>query len=192
MPDSIDFILRFLLFATLHSLLAMPQVKAKLRQLTGRRLPWYRLTYNLFALAMFGWVMLAWQSTQVLYLVPGVLNLIMQGLQLLTLVAMLVCLRKTGLSSFLGFVAEDRSDTLCTSGCHAIVRHPLYLLGLLFFLLNPVMTTRWLTLSILGTAYLVLGALIEERRLLQHFKTDYARYQQRVPFLFPRLQRTQD
>ena len=35
MPDSIDFTLRFLLFALLHSLLAIPRVKERLRHV-----PW--------------------------------------------------------------------------------------------------------------------------------------------------------
>lgn len=185
MADSIDFILRFLLFALLHSLLALPRVKDWLR-----RLPWYRLTYNLFALALLGWMMLAWQSTSVLYLVPGIANLIMQGLQLVLLLAMLLCLRQTGLRGFLGLSREENSDgTLCTSGCYALVRHPLYLLGILFFLLNPVMTTRWLTLTVLSTAYMLFGAVLEERRLLLRHGERYADYQRSVPFLLPPLHR---
>lgn len=186
MHDSIDFILRFLAFAALHSLLALPRFKDWLRQTTGSGLRWYRLAYNLLAVVMFGWVMLAWQSTRVLYLVPGIGNLLMQGIQLAALLAMLACLRQTGLNRFLGVDPEaDDHPTLCTSGCYAVVRHPLYLLGLIFFLGNPVMTTRWLTLTILGTVYLLVGALLEERRLLRQFGEAYARYQQQVPFLVP-------
>lgn len=186
MPDSIDFTLRFLLFALLHSLLAVPRVKEKLRQL-----PWYRLSYNVLSLILLGWMMMAWQSTRVLYLVPGIGNLLMQALQFLSLLAMLVCLRQTGLKSFLGLQREERDgDELCTSGCYALVRHPLYALSLLFFLLNPVMTTRWLTLTILGTLYMLFGAALEERRLLLKHGERYARYQRSVPFLLPRFRRT--
>ncbi len=190
MPDSIDFVFRFLIFALVHSLLAEPRFKEALRRRVGGELPWYRLSYNLFSLVLFGWVMLAWQSTRVLYLIPGIWNLGMQGLQLVSLIAMLVCLRQTGIRRFLGIDrTDDRSAALCTSGCHAVVRHPLYLLSLLFFLLNPVMTTRWLTLSGLSTIYFVTGALLEERRLLRQFGMAYACYQKDVPFLIPRLRR---
>lgn len=102
MPDSIDFTLRFLMFALLHSLLAIPRVKERLRHL-----PWYRLAYNLLSLLLLGWMMMAWQSTHVLYLVPGIGNLLMQALQLLSLLAMLLCLRQTGLSNFLGLQREE-------------------------------------------------------------------------------------
>jgi protein-S-isoprenylcysteine O-methyltransferase Ste14 len=185
MPDSTVFILRFLLFALLHSLLALPRVKLKLQ-----RLPWYRLAYNLLSLIVFGWVMMAWQSTRVLYLVPGIGNLLMQALQFLSLLAMVFCLRQTGLRSFLGLQrGESDDEALCTSGCHALVRHPLYALALLFFLLNPVMTTRWLTLAILSAVYMLLGAQLEERRLLLKHGDRYARYQRNVPFLLPNLRR---
>jgi len=185
MPDSIDFTLRFLLFALLHSLLATARVKQRLRHV-----PWYRLAYNLFSLFLLGWMMMAWQSTRVLYLVPGILNLLMQALQLLSLLAMLLCLRQTGLSSFLGLQREESNEgELCTGGCYALVRHPLYLLSLLFFLLNPVMTTRWLTLTILGSAYMLLGAKLEERRLLLKHGEHYTRYQRSVPFLLPHIRR---
>ena len=185
MPDSIDFTLRFLLFALLHSLLAMPQIKGMLG-----RLPWYRMTYNLLSLFLLGWMMMAWQSTRVLYLVPGIGNLLMQGLQLLSLLAMLLCLRQTGLVSFLGLRREESDgDEVCTNGCYALVRHPLYALSLLFFLLNPVMTTRWLTLTFLSSAYILFGAKLDERRLLLRYGERYAHYQRTVPFLLPRIRR---
>ena len=188
MPESVDFVLRLLLFAGLHSLFAAPGIKAYLQQLSGSSLPWYRLIYNLSSLILFVWVMLAWQSTRVIYLAPGVWSLVMYGLQLLLLAGIFLCLRQTGLGGFLGINASEQAEEqLNTSGCYAIVRHPLYLLSLLFFVLNPVMTTRWLTLTAIGTTYLVIGAIVEERRMLQRFGTAYSRYQQRVPFLIPRL-----
>lgn len=191
MPESLDFILRFLIFAAIHSLLAIPRLKELLQELTGLKTHWYRLAYNVLALVLLSWVMLAWQSTQVLYLVPGIWNLVMQGLQGLSLAGMVICLHQTGLGTFLGFTPENTEQgSLNTSGCYAIVRHPLYLLGLLFFLLNPVMTTRWVVLTSIGSAYLIVGALVEERRLLRQFGTTYARYQQNVPFLLPRLRPT--
>lgn len=186
MPDSLDFILRFLLFAAVHSALAVPAVQQRIHAAAGRHLTGYRLAYNLLSLVLFGWVMLAWQSTSVLYVLPGVWSLACYGLQVLLLIAMGLCLKQTGLAAFLGTdLGRQTSFQLISSGCYAIVRHPLYLLGLLFFISNPVMTTRWLTLSILGTIYLLIGALLEERRLLASFGDSYREYQARVPFLIP-------
>lgn len=188
MPDIIDFTLRFTLFAGIHSLLAWPAVKLRLRRRLNNSLPGYRLTYNLISCILFGWVMLAWPSTTVLYLLPGIWSLIFHGLQAGVLIAVFFCLRQTGLATFLGTdLSSEDSPQLCMSGWYGIVRHPLYFLGILFCLLNPVMTSRWLVLTLLSTAYFLAGALIEERRLLKTFGASYRAYQQRVPFIIPKL-----
>ncbi len=187
MPEYLDFILRLGLFCLLHSLLAAPRFKRYLQQKTGTPLRGYRLAYNLIACLSFFWVMLAWQSTQVIFVAPGIWSLIMSGLQLVVLVLAVNCLRQTGIASFLGtdLKYSDDHDTLITSGCYSFVRHPLYLLGILFLVLMPVVTTRWIVLSGFSSAYFLLGALIEEQRMLRKYGRRYAIYQQQVPFLIP-------
>lgn len=191
MPEYLDFILRLTFFCILHSIFAIPRFKILLQQLIRQQLTWYRFIYNLCSILMFGWVMLAWQSTRVLFVAPGVWSLILHGLQLLILWAGFICLRQTGLSIFLGtdFNPETDRATLVTTGCYSVVRHPLYLLGILFLLLNPVITTRWIALTLVSVPYLIFGALIEERRMLRQFGTNYSNYQQDVPFLIPRTNR---
>lgn len=189
MSESIDFIARFIFFAAIHSFLAAPGVKSRLQKLMKSPLAGYRLVYNLVSLLLFGWVMLAWQSTAVIYLLPGVWSLVFYGFQALVLLAAFLCLRQTGLAAFLGTepCGEERLPRLQTSGCYGVVRHPLYLLAMLFYLLNPVMTSRWLVLTLLSAIYFLVGALLEERRLLRTFGHAYHAYQQQVPFLLPRL-----
>jgi len=192
MPDSLDFILRLTAFCVIHSLLAAPRIKARIQNISGRSLPGYRFTYNLFSLVLFGWVMLAWQSTSVLFVAPGIWSLIMHGLQFIILWAGFVCLRQTGLADFMGtaFTAsQEESPRLITTGCYAVVRHPLYLLGILFLLLNPVITTRWITLTLLSIPYFIFGALLEEHRMVRQLGNVYRQYQRDVPFLLPRLNR---
>lgn len=188
MPDPVDFIVRFTLFAAVHSLLAVPALKLRLQKLAGSPLPGYRLVYNLVSLVMFGWVMRAWQAPAVIYLAPGIWSLVCHGLQALVLLAVFLCVRQTGLAVFLGAGPgrEEAPPRLQTSGWYGIVRHPLYLLGLLFCLLNPVMTSRWLVLTLLSAVYFLIGALLEERRLLRTFGYAYHAYRQQTPFLIPR------
>jgi protein-S-isoprenylcysteine O-methyltransferase Ste14 len=52
------------------------------------------------------------------------------------------------------------------------------------------MTLNRLALVLVCTAYFYLGSIPEERKLLQEFGADYARYQQTVPRLIPRPGRT--
>jgi len=185
LPDYAHFIFRFILFAVLHSLCATNWFK----RLFGKREPgYYRLVYNIVSLMMFAWVMTAFHSSDVLYVIPGIWSLVMYGVQLVLLLMMADCLRRTGMASFLGLpAAMAQPQRLVTSGYYAVVRHPLYTLAIVFLFLNPVMTVPWLSLALLSSAYFCIGALIEEQRLTEAYGDAYRLYRQAVPFLIPRL-----
>lgn len=133
--------------------------------------------------------MLAWQATTVLYVLPGIWSLVFHGLQGLILLGFYFCLRQTGLADFLGtnLGKNETSPQLHCSGWYGIVRHPLYFLAILFCLLNPVMTTRWIVLTLLSSCYFIWGAMLEERRLLALFGSRYETYKRQTPFIIPRL-----
>lgn len=138
---------------------------------------------------MFGWVMASYRNSPVLYYAPGIWSLVLYLIQLVIAAVLFNCVRQTGTADFLGF-SQIRGTTssdrhLVTSGCYAIVRHPLYLLSTIFMILNPVMTAQWFLLTILSVIYFISGALIEERRLVAKFGDEYRRYQQSVPFMIP-------
>lgn len=179
MHDLLTFSGRFLLFAVLHSLAASDPVKRRIRLAPQR----YRLCYNIASFLLFGWVMSTGGGGRVLYVVPGAASLLCHLLQLLTLALLFACLQQTGIRAFLGVAPEN--GRLISSGWYAFVRHPLYFLSLLFLALNPVMTSRWLTLTALAAAYFIVGALIEEQRLLKAYGDAYRTYRERVPFLLP-------
>lgn len=181
MSDKTNFIMRFILFAVVHSLFATAWAK---KILHGADRQGYRLFYNCVSLAMFGWVMSAYRRSNVLYFVPGVWSLVMYLLQLVVVVILVSCLRQTGIGEFIG-LTKGTTGSFASSGWYSIVRHPLYFFSALFMALNPVMTSQWLILTILGTAYFIVGGLIEERRLTVEFGEAYRRYQQRVPFFIP-------
>ena len=182
MSDEINFIVRFVLFAAVHSLFATDWAK-KILHGAGRR--GYRLCYNIASLLMFGWVMSVYRHSEVLYFVPGIWSLVMYLLQLVVLVILVSCLRQTGIGNFSGF-AKPASVPFTNTGWYSIVRHPLYFFSIFFMALNPVMTAQWLMLTIMSTAYFIIGGLIEERRLVIDFGEAYRHYQQRVPFIIPR------
>ncbi len=191
MDEALSFTFRLLLFAAVHSLLAIPIVKRILMGQSRLRRRHYRLTYNLLAVAMFGWVMSSYSDTAVLYVVPGAWSLVMYLLQGVLLLILFKCVQDTGAAEFLGLyqsdAIRDRSSKLVTNGCYGIVRHPLYLFSMLFILLNPIITTRWLIFSLFSAFYFVIGALLEERRLTREFGEDYKNYKQTVPFIIPNL-----
>ena len=194
MDKHLTFIVRLLMFAMLHSFLAIPCIKERLMRFTGLNPSTYRLGYNIISLLAFGWVMAADQHSAVLYEFSGITRYIFYSMQAALLVALASCLVNTGFISFLGLdilmKARDRGpQPLATKGWYGIVRHPLYLLSILFMFLNPVMTVRWLLLACMATLYFMIGALIEEKRLLKEYGEAYIRYREQVPFVVPLLQK---
>jgi protein-S-isoprenylcysteine O-methyltransferase Ste14 len=75
-------------------------------------------------------------------------------------------------------------------GLYRWVRHPLYTAGLLFLWLTPLMTTSILAFNLAMSAYIAIGSVFEERRLVTEFGPAYADYQRRVPRLIPGLRLT--
>jgi len=76
---------------------------------------------------------------------------------------------------------------LVTGGVYGIVRHPMYLAGIVIFTFNPHITVNGITISVLADLYFIFGMLIEERRFLRIFGGQYREYMRRVPRLVPRL-----
>ena len=75
---------------------------------------------------------------------------------------------------------------LRTDGILACVRHPWYSGGIaLLWALDDIQAPRIAVLFLLN-AYLVLGALHEEHRLLTEIGEPYRRYRRQTPFLLPR------
>lgn len=184
-----DFIIRLLVFALIHSLLAIPELQRRIGKTLPRAGRFYRLTYNLIALVTFFWAMAAWHLSPVLYIVPGAGSLLFHLMQLVCLVLLARCAAQTGIGDFLGLAQRrgtPRDRHLVTTGCYARARHPLYSLTFTFLVLNPVMTLKWLILTLFSTVYFVVGARIEERRLIAEFGDSYRRYQEQVPMFLPR------
>ena len=65
------------------------------------------------------------------------------------------------------------------------VRHPLYFAIIVLFWAAPEMTLSRLELAALWTAWMIVGALLEERDLKAEFGGTYREYCRRVPMLIP-------
>jgi protein-S-isoprenylcysteine O-methyltransferase Ste14 len=63
--------------------------------------------------------------------------------------------------------------------------------GMLFLLAAPKQTLGSLVFTLFGCAYMLIGTLIEERRLAAQLGEAWERYAARVPMLLPNLQKQQ-
>ena len=181
------------IYAAVHSLLASMGVKAWVRQQFGPAAErGYRLAYNLFAVIS-GLPILA-----LLYLLPDQLlyqipfpwvTLAILG-QFAGIIIIVVGIQQTDLWHFVGLrqifdPSSAPSSVMITSGLYRWTRHPLYFGGLLLIWLMPRMTLNLLMLFVMLTIYLVVGAKLEEKRLLHEFGDGYREYQGRVSMLLP-------
>jgi protein-S-isoprenylcysteine O-methyltransferase Ste14 len=182
-----------LLYGLVHSLLASLEVKSLMRGWFGTLADrFYRLAYNIFATVSILPV-LALPVTLpdlTLYTLRFPWALLTTALQGLAVLVLLVGLLQTGLWSFLGLEqlikpASNKPAIMVVEGLYRWVRHPLYTAALAVIWLIPVMTRNLLALNMGLSLYLVIGAYIEERKLVREFGQVYTEYQERTPMLIP-------
>lgn len=70
-------------------------------------------------------------------------------------------------------------------GPYRWVRHPFYLFTLLLIWSCPELTADRLLFNVIWTAWIYIGARLEERDLVADFQEPYRRYQRSVPMLVP-------
>lgn len=78
-----------------------------------------------------------------------------------------------------------RERPFTTPHIYQWVRHPLYFGMLLLFWVTPAMTHDHLLFAEVMTAYILLGAALEEDDLIRRYGDAYRAYRRRVPMLLP-------
>jgi protein-S-isoprenylcysteine O-methyltransferase Ste14 len=185
-----------IVWGVVHSLLASHTFKAWVRRLAGEKAynRFYRFAYNLFAAASLLplLAMLLTLPDSHLYTIPEpwvYLSVLIQGGAVFVLIGGVI---QTGVFEFAGLTqlsGLEEKPEMVTDGYYAYVRHPLYTASLALLWAMPTMTVNSLTLWVIFSLYLVIGAYFEEKKLLKDFGDAYAQYRARTPFLLPRIGR---
>ena len=183
------------LWAAVHSWLASSRAKQVIAKLVGQDAArGYRLAYNAFSVLSLAPIALLVRSMpdRIVYRVAMPWSLLLVAGQAISMLLMVVALLQTDVLHFAGLsqiVGRRTSASIVTSGLYRVVRHPLYLLGLMILWLSPSMTMNQLVIYGVLTAYLFAGATLEERRLLHELGSEYATYRMRTPMIIPGLVR---
>lgn len=186
-------ILAIVVWGVAHSLTASLGFKDFLRRtLGGGFMKYYRLLYNIFSALSFVpilYLMVA-LPTRGLYQISSPWNLVMLAGQGLSALLLVIAVLQTDTLSFVGLrqlFEEEKPGKLVMGGFYRVMRHPLYTFGLLFIWLSPNMTGNLFVVYLSLTAYILIGAYFEERKLLREFGQEYADYKSATPMIIPRL-----
>lgn len=184
-------------WCVLHSLLITPALTRRFRQWLGARYAWFRFAYVVVSVVTL-LPLLWWQ-----YRIDSPL---LWAWQMPWTVLQWTALAVSGIILYLGARQYDQSFFFGirqirahlsgqdaeyagfeARGILAHVRHPYYTAGILFLLAYGDITVANLILKTVGIGYFIVGARLEERKLVAEFGAQYRDYRRRVPMFLPRL-----
>lgn len=180
----------WVMYLTLHSLLASDLVKAAVSKSLPGLARYYRLLYSVVStvgLLYMMWLMLTAPAVELLQATPEMRYI---GMVLASWGVMLVIVAFRHISglAFLGLKAEGE-PRLIREGLHAHMRHPIYsgtILILLGMLLYRPTAVIGLTVGLIFI-YLPIGIYLEEKKLIRLFGEAYVRYRKEVKAVIPRI-----
>ncbi|MEM1137900.1 MAG: isoprenylcysteine carboxylmethyltransferase family protein [Bacteroidota bacterium] len=187
-----QYIVLFLLWVgyyTLHSLLASAFIKKQLC-FFGK---YYRLVYNIIAIIGLVYILFynAFIPQEWLIKKTNFSNFI--GLMFTTYGLFIIryAFRSYSMKDFLGFaqLSKDFSnEDFKKEGILAYVRHPIYLGSILIFLGYFIFLPNLgnLIIFITTTAYIFIGIVLEEKKLVKIYGDTYRQYSKRTPMIFPK------
>jgi methanethiol S-methyltransferase len=180
------------LYGLLHSLLAARRVKATAERWLGqaRCQRFYRLFFVVVAGISFlpTFALVALLPDRIIYTILGPWKYLTMLIQLSALVGLGIGVSQTGAFAFLGIsqaLSGPRPEVLVKDGLYHWVRHPLYTCSLVFLWLVPTLTWNLLALNLGVSAYLWIGSIFEERKLIEQFGAEYADYRACTPRIIP-------
>ncbi len=185
----------WIIWCAIHSGMIWTTVTDAARRRLRGKFRFYRLFYNLIAILTVIPVILYGRSlhSPVLFRWDGFLIVLQVFLLAVALLLFLAGARHYDLRQFLGLrqirTGASHGTLTATGGLHTtgilrLTRHPWYL-GAILLLWAGDLSVSTLIGNIILTLYLIVGTVLEERKLVLEFGDDYRRYQAQVSMLFP-------
>lgn len=188
-------ILLWTAWCSLHSVTASITVSKYLMHLLKTKSRYYRLLFNLAAIAtaipavlynrsiesrlLFQWSGICFPLQIVLLIIA--VSLFFAGAKRYDLLQ-LCGIRQIQTGNTHGVLAQ--SGAFDATGILGITRHPWYLAMILFLWARDLYLSGFIANCVL-TIYLITGTLLEEKKLVREFGREYQEYQKRVSMLFP-------
>lgn len=180
----------WLFYYAIHSALATDRLKKffadKMPLVSG----WYRLLYSLFAginFALLFWFHTITPSNPV-FTSNLALQIIGAVFGIAALIVFVLAMSQYDWRFWVTNTGETQNE-LVTSGLNKLVRHPLYFAIILALIALVLILPKWknLIFAFITLLYIIIGALLEERKLINKYGRPYIDYRERVKMLIPYL-----
>jgi len=186
----------WMLWCCLHSLLIGKSVTSRMKGLLGAKFAYYRLFYNLFSLLTLLPVLMYQLRLpeRMIFSWPWPWNLVKAAMYFAAVVLFYGGCRAYDLQYVLGTrqLQEMRQGKIQnaalfkTEGILQYVRHPWYSAAILLIWAFGNITDIALVSKIVLTVYIIIGTLLEEKKLIGENGEAYLVYRKRVPMFIPR------
>lgn len=182
-------------YLALHSAMISITLINVLRSVLGGGFRFYRLFFNLVAIATLVPVVLYSRGVkgEMLFAWDGYLVVLKWAFIAGSVLLFVAGSRHYDMLQFLGVrqirsgarqTLINRSGALDATGVLGLIRHPYYTATILLFWASDLDTTA-LVINVVVTVYVVIGTLLEERKLRLEFGEGYRSYQARVSMFVP-------
>ncbi len=128
------------------------------------------------------WLKITLHTVQISGMIFGMLSLcVLRSGEFFGIRQALRCMRDKAVDLSPYSLDGTSAFTLCRSGVYAIVRHPIYLAGIIMITFQPEVTINRLFVTVLADLYFIGAAYKEEFLLLRNPQSGYREYRQEVP-----------
>ncbi len=194
-----DYLLLSLLwigYCALHSALISTTFTDFVRRTMGERYRYYRIFFNLFSLVTLIPLLLyshsARWSIEPLFSWQGAPRIVQYALIGMAAILILGVGRRYSMSRFLGIEqirgksGKGLTETgeLDSSGILGVIRHPWYVAVFILLWAGDV-TPSGFIINVILSGYLIIGTLLEERKIVLEFGDRYRQYQGEVSMFIP-------
>jgi methanethiol S-methyltransferase len=197
LPDHLEIVLLWVAYCAVHSLLISKRVTDFFKRTWAAGYSYYRLFFNLFSLGALIPLVIYSDSPRfrgsALFTWNGNWQIIRCILIAMAVALIIGGARHYSISQFLGIrqIRSDRTPGAMTdtgefdcTGILGVIRHPWYV-AVLLLIWSGNLNVGTVIINIVVSAYLVIGTLLEERKLVLEFGKKYREYQDRVSMFFP-------
>ena len=193
----IPLVILWIAWCFIHSGMISITVTGYMKTKLGKFYKFYRIIFNSVALITLVPLILYSQHFKgnILFQWKGYLSFVQIILFAVSMILFIAGASKYDILEFSGirqiitgrsYSALSEKGEIATSGILGVTRHPWYLGAVIFiWVAYKEMYVSTLIVNTLLTLYLIVGTLLEERKIILEFGKDYRNYMARVSMLFP-------